>query len=129
MNGTKYGWILLLVASACNRATSSDENRREPEISAAKPAEQEAASRAADRAESEADRAVTERIRAGLSRESTLSAVAQNVQIVTTNGKVTLRGSVKTASQKMEIGRIAQGSEGASEVDNQLEVLEELGGT
>jgi hypothetical protein len=29
----------------------------------------------------------------------------------------------------MEIGRIAQGSEGAIEVDHQLEVLEELGGT
>jgi osmotically-inducible protein OsmY len=134
--------ILLLLAVACNR--SGTDGERDLQISAAKPAEQDkvAADKTkineperdavglvpGDRGETEADRTITQRIRQGLMRDSALSSTAKNVKIITTNGSVILRGSVTSASEKMEIGRIAQGSEGANEVDNQLEVVEALGG-
>ena len=50
-----------------------------------------------------------------------LSTTAQNIKIITTNGKVTLRGPVATAKEKMVIGKKAQ-KIAKSRVDNQLEV-------
>ncbi|HWA77050.1 MAG TPA: BON domain-containing protein [Polyangiaceae bacterium] len=142
MNRTIPALFLLCLAGACNR--SGTDRDRDLQISAAKPAEQDKvvpdktkinehdseapALAPGDRGETAADRTITLRIRQGLLRENALSSAARNVNIITTNGSVTLRGSVTSASQKMEIGRIAQGTEGANEVDNQLDVAEQLGG-
>jgi osmotically-inducible protein OsmY len=55
--------------------------------------------------------------------DSKLSIDAQNVKVITQEGKVTLRGPVKTADEKEQIERIAKDVAGAAgEVDNQLEV-------
>lgn len=51
-----------------------------------------------------------------------MSTNAHNSKIVTQNGKVTLRGPVKTQEEKDTIGRIAVEVAGADNVDNQLEV-------
>lgn len=51
-----------------------------------------------------------------------MSTNAHNSKIVTQNGKVTLRGPVKTQKEKDIIGRIAIEVAGADNVDNQLEV-------
>lgn len=47
---------------------------------------------------------------------------AQNVKIITQNGKVTLRGPVATAEEKKRIEDIAQEIESAGNVDSQLEI-------
>jgi hyperosmotically inducible protein len=49
---------------------------------------------------------------------------ATNVKIITVDGKVTLRGPVKTAAEKTRIGQIATKEAGKATVDNQLEVKE-----
>src|SRR5687768_2084298 len=54
--------------------------------------------------------------------DTKMSVNAQNSKIVTQNGKVTLRGPVKSQEEKDAIGRIATEVAGAGNVDNQLEI-------
>jgi hyperosmotically inducible protein len=54
--------------------------------------------------------------------DTKMSIDAQNVKIITQNGKVTLRGPVKSQDEKMKIEQIANDVAGAQNVDNQLEI-------
>ena len=54
--------------------------------------------------------------------DTKMSVNAQNVKIITQDGKVTLRGPVKSADEKTQIEKLAQEVAGAGNVDNQLEV-------
>jgi len=54
--------------------------------------------------------------------DTKMSVNAQNVKIITQDGKVTLRGPVKTADEKKQIEDIAHDVAGADSVDSQLEV-------
>ena len=124
---------LLLVAAgtglACNRtdrtepmrdrevsqaaADNTKKNERDREINALTPG---------DQAENETDRTLTQRVRQEVVKQDSLSMTAKNVKIITANGVITLRGPVKSAEERAEIARIAQGVAGVSRVDNQLEI-------
>ena len=54
--------------------------------------------------------------------DTKLSVNAQNVKIMTQNGKVTLRGPVKSAEEKKQLEEIAHEVAGAGNVDSQLEI-------
>ncbi len=54
--------------------------------------------------------------------DTKMSVNAQNVKIITQDGKVTLRGPVKSADEKLQIEKIAQDVAGPANVDSQLEV-------
>jgi len=54
--------------------------------------------------------------------DTKMSVNAQNVKIITQDGKVTLRGPVKTADEKNRIEEIARSVAGENNVDSQLEV-------
>ena len=54
--------------------------------------------------------------------DSKLSVNAQNVKIITQDGKVTLRGPVRSAEEKQQIEQIAGDVAGSRNVDNQLEI-------
>jgi len=54
--------------------------------------------------------------------DTKMSVNAQNVKIITQDGKVTLRGPVKSADEKTQIEKLAHEVAGAGNVDNQLEV-------
>ena len=76
-----------------------------------------------DQGSSDTDRAMTQQIRKSLtSGPNDYSVAAQNVKIITENGKVTLRGVVKTAAEKQGIADIAKSVAGAENLDDQLEV-------
>ncbi len=76
-----------------------------------------------DQGNSQSDIATTQMIRKTLvSGANEFSVVSQNVKIITSNGKVTLRGPVNTESEKNGIGAIANTIAGEGNVDNQLEV-------
>jgi len=62
------------------------------------------------------------RIRAALQDDSRLSVNARNVQIITQNGLVTLRGPVNTSDEKKFVGEIAQRIAPGGQVDNELQV-------
>ncbi|MEN9675203.1 MAG: hypothetical protein RIS76_1099 [Verrucomicrobiota bacterium] len=77
---------------------------------------------AGDQGNSAGDIAITADIRKAVLARDGLSVNAQNVKIITLNGRVTLRGPVNSEEEKTIIAAIAGGVVEASAVDNQLEV-------
>ncbi len=75
-----------------------------------------------DQGNSKADVDTTARIRKGVMAEKNMSINAQNVKIITLNGRVTLRGPVNTGEEKARIAEIAERIARSENVDNQLEV-------
>ena len=75
-----------------------------------------------DQGGSAADREVTANVRKAIVEDDALSMNAHNVKIVTTGGVVTLRGPVKSASEKSSVAAKAQKVAGVKRVDNQLEI-------
>jgi len=55
-------------------------------------------------------------------KDDSLSFTAKNVKIITVDGKVTLRGPVKSEAERSAIEAAARRVAGAAQVDNQLEV-------
>jgi hypothetical protein len=76
-----------------------------------------------DQSMTESDRKLVQRVRKSITDERSLSVDAQNVKIVSVNGKVTLRGPVKTPAEKDLIYRKANAIVGTGNVDDQLEVI------
>ncbi|HTN02804.1 MAG TPA: BON domain-containing protein [Planctomycetaceae bacterium] len=74
-----------------------------------------------DQNENQADINVTANIHKRLV-DTKMSVNAQNVKIVTQNGKVTLRGPVETDDEKQRIEELATAVAGRGNVENQLEV-------
>lgn len=78
-----------------------------------------------DQSEEAADRAITQKIRQSLMRDDALSMTAKNVKVITVNGVTTLRGPVKSETEKALIESKAKQVAGVTRVDNQLEVIED----
>jgi hyperosmotically inducible protein len=68
------------------------------------------------------DRAITQKIRKAIHEDSTLSTYAHNVKIITQDGKVTLRGPVRSEDEKSNIEAKAVAVAGQDNVTNQLEI-------
>ena len=75
-----------------------------------------------DQSNSAGDLELSKNIRQAIVRDSSLSSTSKNVKVISTEGKVTLRGPVNSHEEKMRIGRAAIDKAGATNVDNQLEV-------
>ncbi|MDQ6630768.1 MAG: BON domain-containing protein [Verrucomicrobiota bacterium] len=76
-----------------------------------------------DQGDTPADRDITQKVRKTLvSGTNDFSMTAKNIKIVTVNGKVTLRGPVKTEAEKTGIVNIAKTVAGEGNVEDQLEV-------
>jgi hypothetical protein len=69
-----------------------------------------------------ADRAITQKIRKAIHEDTTLSTYAHNVKIITQDGKVTLRGPVRSEEEKSNIEAKAVAVAGQGNVTNQLEI-------
>lgn len=74
-----------------------------------------------DQNENKADIGITADIRKRVV-DTKMSVNAHNVKISTQDGKVTLRGPVKTDEEKTQIEEIARSVAGEKNVDSQLEV-------
>ena len=74
-----------------------------------------------DQNENQKDIDVTANIRKRVV-DTKLSLNGQNVKIITQNGKVTLRGPVKSDDEKKQIEQIASDVAGIGNVDSQLEI-------
>jgi hyperosmotically inducible periplasmic protein len=75
-----------------------------------------------DQGNNATDLKITQQIRQAVMADGTLSFTAKNVKIITQNGKVTLRGPVKSEDERSRIEAAARKVAGAVQVDNQLEV-------
>ena len=71
---------------------------------------------------SPADRDMTKKIRASLHSDSSLSTYAHNIKIISMDGKVTLKGPVRSEDEKSAIEAKATEIAGAGNVTNQLTV-------
>lgn len=75
-----------------------------------------------DQSNTPEDRKLTQAIRQAVMKDESLTMTAKNVKIITAEGKVTLRGPVKTEEEKTKIHDLAKAAAGQVPVDNQLEV-------
>jgi len=69
-----------------------------------------------------ADRAITQKIRKAIHDDKSLSTYAHNIKIITQDGKVTLRGPVRSEDEKSNLLAKAVEVAGQDNVTNQLEV-------
>ncbi len=78
---------------------------------------------AGDQGNTAADRDTTQKIRKALVIDASgYSATAKNIKIITADGKVTLRGPVKTDAEKTGIVALAKSIAGDANVEDQLEI-------
>jgi sporulation protein YlmC with PRC-barrel domain len=75
-----------------------------------------------DQSNNQADLNTTAQIRKEIIADQGMSVNAQNVKIITVDGRVTLRGPVNSEEEKRLIGEIADRIAHAGNVDNQLDV-------
>lgn len=78
-----------------------------------------------DQGTTEADREITRQIRRAITANDQLSTTAKNIKIITVNGKVTLRGPVKSDQERQAIAAAAQNVTGVAALDNQVEIKTE----
>jgi hyperosmotically inducible periplasmic protein len=83
---------------------------------------QEATSGAAQQSNHMSDLTITRNIRRAVLRDKSLSTEAHNVTIITKDGKVTLKGPVKSDSEKQTVESAASSIAGPGNVDDQLNV-------
>jgi osmotically-inducible protein OsmY len=69
------------------------------------------------------DRAITQKIRAEIVKDKSLSTYAHNVKIIAQDGKVTLKGPVRTSDEKSAIEAKATAVAGDGNVTSQIEVV------
>ena len=99
--------------SAATRPDNTAVNERDAEGASKTPIDQD---------ENQADVERTAEIRKRVMDAPDLSVNAQNAKIITSQGKVTLRGPVNSQAEHDTLVRIATDVAGAENVDNQLEV-------
>jgi hyperosmotically inducible protein len=68
------------------------------------------------------DRAITQKIRKAVHGDTSLSSYAHNIKIITQDGKVTLRGPVRSEDEKNNLQAKAVTVAGQDNVTNQLEI-------
>jgi hyperosmotically inducible periplasmic protein len=69
-----------------------------------------------------ADRAITQKIRKAILDDTSLSTYAHNIKIITQDGKVTLRGPVRSEDEKANVEAKAVAVAGANNVTNRVEI-------
>jgi osmotically-inducible protein OsmY len=69
-----------------------------------------------------ADRTTTKQIRKSIMQDKSLSTYAHNIKIITQDGKVTLKGPVRTEDDKTSLEAKAVAVAGAGNVTNLLEL-------
>jgi hyperosmotically inducible protein len=72
--------------------------------------------------ESKPDLNLAANIRRAIVKDDRLSTTAKNIKVITDNGKVTLRGPVKTSDEKTLIAGKARAIAGQGNVNDQLDV-------
>jgi hyperosmotically inducible periplasmic protein len=112
---------LVFCASLMATAAPYQDNQQTPPDNTKKNKEQTAPT-ADQQKMNPADRAITQKIRKALHEDQSLSTYAHNIKIITQDGKVTLRGPVRSEDEKNNIQTKAVAVAGEQNVTNQLEI-------
>jgi osmotically-inducible protein OsmY len=114
--------LLALFLTGCNRPSGTESTAVDRDNSTVNTRDRdERVKTPIDQNENQTDIDITASIRKQVV-DTEMSVNAQNVKIITQDGKVTLRGPVKSEEEKKKIEQIASTVAGADKVDNQLEV-------
>jgi hyperosmotically inducible protein len=113
-----FGGVLGLAASAA--AQTAPDNTKVNKRDRA-----EGAQTADQQKENTADRELAKRIRAAITDDDTLSTYAHNVKVIVRDGKVTLKGPVRTAAEKTSVAAKAIEIAGKENVTNSLSIAPE----
>ena len=111
----RAGWVFLAAALMAFQEQPDNTKRNQRD-------RRDGAITAGQQGESQADRAMTQKIRKGITGADGMSTYARNVKVITREGKVTLRGPVKSEDEKRKIESIAKTAAGESNVVSELEV-------
>lgn len=119
--------IVLLVLSGSSLAVRAQQPP--PDNTKVNKRDRQPAQKTADQQNNnKADLETTSEIRKAIIADKSLSTYAHNVKVITVDGRVTLKGPVKTAEEKTAIQKIATDIAGATHVVNQISV-EQAGAT
>jgi len=113
--------FIVLMLAACSKSDnsrSSAANDRQPA------SRTDRGVTASDQPENDNDRKIIQEIRQALTSDDALSVGGKNVTVVSSNGNVTLRGSVKDDAEKQKIATAATRVSGVTKVDNLLTVTQ-----
>src|SRR6187549_3445394 len=114
--------LIALGLTGCTKPAGSGSTAVQPDNTGVNARDRnDAAKTPIDQNENQADIDITANIRKRVV-DTKMSVNAQNAKIITQDGKVTLRGPVKSAEEKKQIEDIARAVAGADKVDSQLEV-------
>jgi hyperosmotically inducible periplasmic protein len=104
-------------------ALAADDEKSKPDNTATNERDRSGETKTSgDQLNSSADLKTTQAIRQALMKDDALSMTAKNIKVITANGRVTLRGPVKTAQEKAKIDQLAKSAAGGAQIDNQLDV-------
>jgi len=122
LNTTKRLGVMLLAGGLCGAAwLPAQDAQTAPDNTAVNKQDRDRQSPNADRAEKNmSDRQVMKHIRRDVVKDKSLSTYAHNIKIVSVNGKVTLRGPVKSEQEKQTIEQYAKKYAGDQNVTNEL---------
>ena len=110
-------WVPGAIQAAQNRA---------PDNSATNKQDRDSSRPTADQAKNNmSDREMMRHIRRDIVRDKSLSTYGHNVKIIANNGKVTLRGPVRSDEEKRTIEEHARKYAGDGNVTNEVTVLQE----
>ena len=122
--------VLVFLAFGCSKKDDVSKNEQPSQSAAVAPDNSgrnerdrnDATKTAGDQSESEADRTISQNIRKAVTSDDSVSTNGKNVKIITVDGVVTLRGPVKSETEKTNIAAKAQQIAGVKNVENQLEI-------
>ncbi len=121
----KHNWLLTLTAAAILSAGPVGLNAQQPQPDNTKTNERDRAKSepTADQAKNNvSDRELMRNIRKALVDDKSLSTYAHNVKVIAQNGKVTLKGPVRSEEEKNTIEQKAAQVAGPGNVTNELTV-------
>ena len=121
---TLLGFSLLIGPAAGARVSQQDPQQTPADNSKTNQRDNPQTSPTADQQKmNPADRDITKKIRMAIHKDTTLSTYAHNVKIIAQDGKVTLKGPVRSEDEKSNIAAKATAVAGDGNVDNQLDVV------
>jgi len=114
--------VALSTALVAGPMPKQDAQQPPPDNSKTNKRDRDKSSPTADQKMNATDRYLAKRVRSSIMEDKSLSTYAHNIKIVAQDGKVTLKGPVRSEEEKSAIEAKATEVAGAGNVNDQLEV-------
>jgi len=121
----KYKWIATAVSAAfliCGQASLLAQDKPAPDNTKVNKTATPTGDKAGNAA---SDREIMQKVRKAVMDDKSLSTYAHNVKIIAKDGKVTLKGPVRSEEEKAAIERIANENAGSGNVTNEITIKPE----